>query len=157
MKKRILCTGLLAFGLGSIHAQGPRIGLGADLLGPVGLASAHLTLDVSDRVQLTAGGGFVGAFGGAKFYFSERKKTRFYTGIHYTRFVRYYDFDIFSGFYSGLAYGVYIPLGVEIESSTHFSTSFELAYRSLDTQLEPYSPVYPCVKFTYKFGRFISE
>lgn len=151
MKKWVFRSVLLAFNFGSLHAQSPRFGLGLDLLGPVGIASANISLDLNERVQLTAGGGLIGAYGGVKYYFNPFKEWRFYTGIHYTSFVRYYDFDIFSGFYTGSASGLYIPLGIQVQKSAHFYASFELALRSLDTGMEPYSPVYPCAKYTYKF------
>ncbi|MEY4992120.1 MAG: hypothetical protein RI948_998 [Bacteroidota bacterium] len=151
MKKSIFFFALLAFSFSSLKAQMPRFGLGLDLLGPVGIASANITLDLNEQVQLTAGGGLIGAYGGVKYYFNPYKELRFYTGIHYTSFVRYYDFDIFSGFYTGSASGLYIPLGIQVQKSAHFYASFELAFRSLNTGMEPYSPVYPCVKYTYKF------
>jgi hypothetical protein len=151
MKKWVCCTVFLAFNFGALQAQSPKLGLGLDLLGPVGLASANVSLDLNEHVQLTAGGGLIGAYGGLKYYFNPYKERRFYTGIHYTSFVRYYDFDIFSGFYTGSASGIYIPLGIQVQKSDHFYASFELAFRSLDTGMEPYSPVYPCAKYTYKF------
>ena len=151
MKKWVFYTLLLAFNFGPLKAQTPKIGLGLDLLGPIGLASANISVDLNDRMQFIAGGGLIGAYGGVKYYFKPSEERRFYTGIHYTSFVRFYDFDIFSGFYTGSAKGLYIPIGIEFQKSTHFYASFELAFRSLDTGMEPYSPVYPCVKYAYKF------
>lgn len=151
MKKCVFYLVLLVLNFESLKAQSPRFGLGLELLGPVGLASANFSVDLNEHLQLTAGGGFIGAYGGAKYYFNPNKELRFYTGIHYTSFVRYYDFDIFSGFYTGSASGVYIPLGIQVQNSAHFYTSFELAFRSLNTGMEPYSPIYPCAKYTYKF------
>lgn len=151
MKKWVFIIVVLSFNFGPLKAQTPKIGLGIDLLGPVGLMSANISVDLNERVQLIAGGGLIGAFGGLKYYFNPFKKWQFYTGIHYTSFVRFYDFDIFSGFYTGSAKGLYIPIGIQVQKSAHFYASFELAFRSLDTGMEPYSPVYPCVKYAYKF------
>jgi hypothetical protein len=152
MKKIVFlsfCLSILYFS--PLRAQTPRIGLGLDVLGPVGLASMHLSLDVANHVELSIGGGFIGAYGGAKYYFLEREDWRFYAGAYYTSFTRFYDFDIFSGFFSGSASGLYIPVGIEFLRSEHLCSSFELAYRSLETGMDPYLPVYPCTKISYKF------
>ena len=74
MKKWVFFIVVLSFNFGPLKAQTPKIGLGLDLLGPVGLMSANISVDLNERVQLIAGGGLIGAFGGLKYYFFLFKK-----------------------------------------------------------------------------------
>lgn len=133
----------------NLSAQNPTFGLGIDLLGPVGLSSLHLSLEPNEKLQFSIGGGFNGVYGGAKVYFFEGLDWRIYAGTYITRFNRLELID-YSLLDNGSASGLYVPVGIESFRWDHIYSTFELAYRNLNTGNEPYSPVYLCLKFIYR-------
>ena len=119
-----------------------RFGVNINMGSPTFVLSASLDYFITSSVNIEAGAGLYGAFGGMKYHFFGSKNTANWTpylGLFYA-----YNLSIFNNENTNL----YVPLGLQYTSNEGFTFGVELAGRFLITyannsySLLDYSPDY---------------
>ena len=136
-----------------------RFGVNINMGSPTLLLSFSLDYFITSSVNIEAGAGLFGAFGGMKYHFFGSKNTANWTpylGLFYA-----YNLSIFNNKNTNL----YVPLGLQYTSNEGFTFGVELAGRFLITyannsySLLDYSPDYivplwGAIKFGYHFKTY---
>ena len=139
-----------------------RLGVGINIGSPTILLSFSLDYFITSSVNIEAGIGLFGAFGGMKYHFSGSKNTANWTpylGLFYA-----YNLSIFNNKNTNL----YVPLGLQYTSNEGFTFGVELAGRFLITspnnsfslfdKTYDYSdyivPLWGAIKFGYHFKTY---
>ena len=137
-----------------------RLGVGINIGSPTILLSFSLDYFITSSVNIEAGIGLFGAFGGMKYHFSGSKNTANWTpylGLFYA-----YNLSIFKNT------NLYVPLGLQYTSNEGFTFGVELAGRFLITspnnsfslfdKTYDYSdyivPLWGAIKFGYHFKTY---
>jgi hypothetical protein len=134
-----------------------RFGVNINMGSPTFLLSASLDYFITSSVNIEAGAGFVGAFGGMKYHFFGSKNTANWTpylGLFIARNLT--DFDIF-GSSSGDDWNtnLYFPVGIQYISKYGFTFGAELAGRILVPELAAAKiPFWGAIKFGYHFKTY---
>jgi hypothetical protein len=134
-----------------------RFGVNINMGSPTFLLSASLDYFITSSVNIEAGAGFVGAFGGMKYHFFGSKNTANWTpylGLFIARNLT--DFDIF-GSSSGDDWNtnLYFPVGIQYISKYGFTFGAELAGRILVPELAAAQiPFWGAIKFGYHFKTY---
>ena len=134
-----------------------RFGVNINMGSPTFLLSASLDYFITSSVNIEAGAGFVGAFGGMKYHFFGSKNTANWTpylGLFIARNLT--DFDIF-GSSSGDDWNtnLYFPVGIQYISKYGFTFGAELAGRILVPELAAaLFPFWGAIKFGYHFNTY---
>jgi hypothetical protein len=134
-----------------------RFGVNINMGSPTFLLSASLDYFITSSVNIEAGAGFVGAFGGMKYHFFGSKNTANWTpylGLFIARNLT--DFDIF-GSSSGDDWNtnLYFPVGIQYISKYGFTFGAELAGRILVPELAAaLFPFWGAIKFGYHFKTY---
>ena len=129
-----------------------RLGVGINIGSPTILLSFSLDYFITSSVNIEAGIGLFGAFGGMKYHFSGSKNTANWTpylGLFYA-----YNLSIFNNKNTNL----YVPLGLQYTSNEGFTFGVELAGRFLITyannsysSLDYFVPLWGAIKMGYHF------
>ena len=139
-----------------------RLGVGINIGSPTILLSFSLDYFITSSINIEAGIGLFGAFGGMKYHFSGSKNTANWTpylGLFYA-----YNLSIFNNKNTNL----YVPLGLQYTSNEGFTFGVELAGRFLITspnnsfslfdKTYDYSdyifPLWGAIKFGYHFKTY---
>jgi len=134
-----------------------RFGVNINMGSPTFLLSASLDYFITSSVNIEAGAGFVGAFGGMKYHFFGSKNTANWTpylGLFIARNLT--DFDIF-GSSSGDDWNtnLYFPVGIQYISKYGFTFGAELAGRILVPEIAVAQfPFWGAIKFGYHFKTY---
>jgi hypothetical protein len=134
-----------------------RFGVNINMGSPTFVLSASLDYFITSSVNIEAGAGFVGAFGGMKYHFFGSKNTANWTpylGLFIARNLT--DFDIF-GSSSGDDWNtnLYFPVGIQYISKYGFTFGAELAGRILVPELAAaLFPFWGAIKFGYHFKTY---
>ena len=135
-----------------------RFGVNINMGSPTLLLSASLDYFITSSVNIEAGAGLLGAFGGMKYHFSGSKNTANWTpylGLFYA-----YNLSIFNN--------LYVPLGLQYTSNEGFTFGVELAGRFLITSpnnsfslfdktyyySDYFVPLWGAIKFGYHFKTY---
>ena len=137
-----------------------RFGVNINIGSPTILLSFSLDYFITSSVNIEAGAGLFGAFGGMKFHFFGSKNTANWTpylGLFYA-----YNLSIFNNENTNL----YVPLGLQYTSNEGFTFGVELAGRFLITSANnSFSlfdnssdyinfPLWGAIKFGYHFKTY---
>ena len=134
-----------------------RFGVNINMGSPTFLLSASLDYFITSSVNIEAGAGFVGAFGGMKYHFFGSKNNANWTpylGLFIARNLT--DFDIF-GSSSGDDWNtnLYFPVGFQYISKNGFTFAAEFAGRILVPELAAAQiPFWGAIKFGYHFKTY---
>ena len=134
-----------------------RFGVNINMGSPTFVLSASLDYFITSSVNIEAGAGFVGAFGGMKYHFFGSKNTANWTpylGLFIARNLT--DFDIF-GSSSGDDWNtnLYFPVGFQYISKNGFTFAAEFAGRILVPELAAAQiPFWGAIKFGYHFKTY---
>jgi len=134
-----------------------RFGVNINIGSPTIGLSVSLDYFITSSVNIEAGAGFVGAFGGMKYHFFGSKNTANWTpylGLFIARNLT--DFDIF-GSSSGDDWNtnLYFPVGIQYISKYGFTFGAELAGRILVPELAAaLFPFWGAIKFGYHFKTY---
>jgi hypothetical protein len=134
-----------------------RFGVNINMGSPTFLLSASLDYFITSSVNIEAGAGLLGAFGGMKYHFFGSKNTANWTpylGLFIARNLT--DFDIF-GSSSGDDWNtnLYFPVGIQYISKYGFTFGAELAGRILVPELAAaLFPFWGAIKFGYHFKTY---
>ena len=125
-----------------------RFGVNLNMGSPTILLSFSLDYFITSSINIEAGIGLFGAFGGMKYHFSGSKNTANWTpylGLFYA-----YNLSIFNN--------LYVPLGLQYTSNEGFTFGVELAGRFLITyannsysSLDYFVPLWGAIKMGYHF------
>ena len=144
-----------------------RFGVNINMGSPTLLLSASLDYFITSSVNIEAGAGLLGAFGGMKYHFFGSKNTSNWTpylGLFYA----YYNLSIFNNDYENTNFNLsvfnyentnlYVPLGLQYTSNEGFTFGVELAGRFLITyanisfsSLDYFVPLWGAIKMWYHF------
>ena len=129
-----------------------RFGVNINMGSPTLLLSASLDYFITSSVNIEAGAGLLGAFGGMKYHFFGSKNTANWTpylGLFYA-----YNLSIIINENTNL----YVPLGLQYTSNEGFTFGVELAGRFLITyannsysSLDYFVPLWGAIKMGYHF------
>ena len=130
-----------------------RFGVNINMGSPTLLLSASLDYFITSSVNIEAGAGLFGAFGGMKYHFFGSKNTANWTpylGLFYA-----YNISIIINENTNL----YVPLGLQYTSNEGFTFGVELAGRFLITtyannsysSLDYFVPLWGAIKMGYHF------
>ncbi len=128
MKKITTCFLFLFYFSISIYSQYPnprktyKSGFSFTLGGPTLALSFSLNHFFNEHVNMEIGGGFIGAYGGIKYYYGRKMKVmRFapYTGLCYNYSASLFEYP---------CPGIYVPLGVQLMSKRGFTLGLEAAF-----------------------------
>ena len=134
-----------------------RFGVNINMGSPTFLLSASLDYFITSSVNIEAGAGLLGTFGGMKYHFFGSKNTANWTpylGLFIARNLT--DFDIF-GTSSGDDWNtnLYFPLGIQYISKEGFTFAAEFAGRILVPELAAAQiPFWGAIKFGYHFKTY---
>jgi len=134
-----------------------RFGVNINMGSPTFVLSASLDYFITSSVNIEAGAGLLGAFGGMKYHFFGSKNTANWTpylGLFIARNLT--DFDIF-GSSSGDDWNtnLYFPVGIQYISKYGFTFGAELAGRILVPELAAAQiPFWGAIKFGYHFKTY---
>ena len=134
-----------------------RFGVNINMGSPTLLLSASLDYFITSSVNIEAGAGLLGAFGGMKYHFFGSKNTANWTpylGLYIARNLT--DFDIF-GSSSGDVWNtnLYFPVGFQYISKNGFTFGAEFAGRILVPELAAAQiPFWGAIKFGYHFKTY---
>ena len=127
-----------------------RFGGNINMGSPTLVLSASLDYFITSSVNIEAGAGLLGAFGGMKYHFFGSKNTANWTpylGLFYA-----YNLSIFKNT------NLYVPLGLQYTSNEGFTFGVELAGRFLITyannsysSLDYFVPLWGAIKMGYHF------
>ena len=151
-----------------------RFGVNINMGSPTLLLSASLDYFITSSVNIEAGAGLFGAFGGMKYHFFGSKNTANWTpylGLFYA----YYNLSPFNNDYENTLLNLsvfnyentnlYVPLGLQYTSNEGFTFGVELAGRFLITSLnnsfslfdnssDYIVPLWGAIKFGYHFKTY---
>ena len=129
-----------------------RFGVNINMGSPTLLLSASLDYFITSSVNIEAGAGLLGAFGGMKYHFFGSKNTANWTpylGLFYA-----YNISLIINENTNL----YVPLGLQYTSNEGFTFGVELAGRFLITyannsysSLDYFVPLWGAIKMGYHF------
>ena len=129
-----------------------RLGVGINIGSPTILLSFSLDYFITSSVNIEAGAGLFGAFGGMKYHFFGSKNTANWTpylGLFYA-----YNISLIINENTNL----YVPLGLQYTSNEGFTFGVELAGRFLITyannsysSLDYFVPLWGAIKMGYHF------
>lgn len=136
-----------------------RFGVNINMGSPTFVLSASLDYFITSSVNIEAGAGLLGAFGGMKYHFFGSKNTANWTpylGLFYA-----YNISIFDNENTNL----YVPLGLQYTSNEGFTFGVELAGRFLitsannsfslfDNSSDYIVPLWGAIKFGYHFKTY---
>lgn len=134
-----------------------RFGVNINMGSPTFVLSASLDYFITSSVNIEAGAGLLGAFGGMKYHFFGSKNTANWTpylGLYIARNLT--DFDIF-GSSSGDVWNtnLYFPVGFQYISKYGFTFGAEFAGRILVPELAATQiPFWGAIKFGYHFKTY---
>ena len=135
-----------------------RFGVNINMGSPTFLLSASLDYFITSSVNIEAGAGLLGTFGGMKYHFFGSKNTANWTpylGLFIARNLTA-DFDIF-GTSSGDDWNtnLYFPVGIQYISKEGFTFGAELAGRILVPEIAVAQfPFWGAIKFGYHFKTY---
>ena len=144
-----------------------RFGVNINMGSPTFVLSASLDYFITSSVNIEAGAGLFGAFGGMKYHFFGSKNTSNWTpylGLFYA----YYSLSPFNNENTNFNLSVfnyentnlYVPLGLQYTSNEGFTFGVELAGRFLITSNNSFSlldnivPLWGAIKFGYHFKTY---
>ena len=151
-----------------------RFGVNINMGSPTLLLSASLDYFITSSVNIEAGAGLLGAFGGMKYHFFGSKNTSnwtpylglFYAYYNLSGFNNYTNFNL--SVFNNENTNLYVPLGLQYTSNEGFTFGVELAGRFLITspnnsfslfdKTYDYSdyivPLWGAIKFGYHFKTY---
>jgi hypothetical protein len=111
-----------------------KVGYGFQFMGPTLFASCYMNYFINHHMNIEAGGGFLGFYGGTKFHFGKKGQKQLfspYIGINLGRISLP---DLNFGWYGGTGSGwngffmVYLPVGIQFMNKSGFNASIEGAW-----------------------------
>jgi hypothetical protein len=111
-----------------------KVGYGFQFMGPTLFASCYMNYFINHHMNIEAGGGFLGFYGGTKFHFGKKEQKQLfspYAGINLGRISLP---DLNFGWYGGTGSGwngffmVYLPVGIQFMNKSGFHASIEGAW-----------------------------
>jgi len=133
-----------------------RFGVNINMGSPTFLLSASLDYFITSSVNIEAGAGLLGAFGGMKYHFFGSKNTANltpYLGLFIARNLT--DFDIFGSSSDVWNTNLYFPVGFQYISKNGFTFAAEFAGRILVPELAAAQiPFWGAIKFGYHFKTY---
>ncbi len=123
-----------------------KIGIGLNLLGPTFGTSIQGDYFLTRNLNIEIGGGVIGYYGGAKWYFRRQDRSNSwspYIGWHHTE-----CFDLYWGW---IIRGSYFPVGIQYLSKSGFTLSVELAALNPGLQKDATVPFFGGLKIGYHF------
>jgi len=135
-----------------------RFGVNINMGSPTLFLSASLDYFITSSVNIEAGAGLLGAFGGMKYHFFGSKNTANWTpylGLFIARTL--YDWDPFSTSSEGDVFNtnLYFPVGFQYISKNGFTFAAEFAGRILVPELAAAQiPFWGAIKFGYHFKTY---
>lgn len=122
----------------SVSTLNPRrirkLGYGFQLMGPTLFTSFYMNYFINHQVNIEAGAGLLGFYGGTKFHFGKKEQKQLfspYAGINLGRISLP---DLNFGWYGGTGSGwngffmVYLPVGIQFMNKSGFHASIEGAW-----------------------------
>jgi hypothetical protein len=133
-----------------------RFGVNINMGSPTFVLSASLDYFITSSVNIEAGAGLLGAFGGMKYHFFGSKNTANWTpylGLFIARNLT--DFDIFESSSDVWNTNLYFPVGFQYISKNGFTFAAEFAGRILVPELAAAQiPFWGAIKFGYHFKTY---
>lgn len=121
-----------------------RLGVGVQVGGPTLIASAEIDLFITRNINLEAGIGLIGFYGGAKWCFGVRNKPMHWAAYMGACYMAIPD-DILGGKLTG---GGYLPIGAQFIGERGFTFSAEVAGLFHETAQ---TPIFGALKTGFHF------
>jgi hypothetical protein len=111
-----------------------KVGYGFQFMGPTLFASFYMNYFINHQVNVEAGGGFLGYYGGAKFHLGKKEQKQLFSPYIGVNLGRISLPDMNFGWYGGTGSGwkgfftVYLPVGIQLMNKNGFHFSVEGAW-----------------------------